>query len=402
MTAYIVSENRNILPKDINKDYYVFEELQELKKKLNVEKSKLDKYNISPEASKLFHIQTAPVREYDFLRGDRGILVNDYNAEVVTNAWLKMYEILDLLNPYFEKLANTRRAELQTLHLAEAPGNFLLAFNHFLKTRYVNIDWRWKANSYRDLYSKSTYLEDTYGIMKRFPFRWLYGADCDGDISSPANIRTFAQQAAKAHIVTSDVKYVPENPNYNEEENYNIPVHLGHVISALACLRKGGIAILKHLTLFESASISLIYLLSCYFDQVQLFKPLTSKSANSEIYIICIGFHNIADNVKETLLEFMHQIRYMNNEKGSPALFQKNSLPLDFLTKIMKINEILTEQQIINISDMINVAEKNKDKSAKEIYQEILPSHKASANDWIKKMKVDILDQSNKLLKKTL
>jgi DNA polymerase III delta prime subunit len=68
----------------------------------------------------------------------------------------------------------------------------------------------------------------------------------------------------------------------------------------------------------------------------------------------------------------------------------------------MKINEILTEQQIINISDMINVAEKNKDKSAKEIYQEILPSHKASANDWIKKMKVDILDQSNKLLKKTL
>jgi len=370
-------------------------ELSELKQRLNKEKSKLDLYTDKQQ----LHHMTAPMREYDLLRSEKGILVTEYGAEIVTNAWLKMYEILNKLNPFFAKIAKSRNAELKTLHLEEAPGNFLLAFNHFLKTKYKHIYWNWTANSYRDLYNKnSSYLSDDYGLMKKFKTQWIYGADCDGDITSPANIRSFAQSVIKVHVVTSDVKYVPENPNYNEEENYNIPVHLGHIITSIMCLKKGGIAILKHLTLLEPASISLLYLLTACFESVEIFKPDTSKPANSEVYLICIGFKKISDAKVEQLLEYMQMIRFMNNAKGSPALFQKNDLPLNFIQEILKINKQLTELQILNIEKMMESIEKNKDKKTKDIYLDCLSARNEKAKLWINKMQIEKLAEKDHLL----
>ena len=54
---------------------------------------------------------------------------------MVTNAWLKMYEILnnvDILDDI---------EHLNAFHLCEAPGAFILSLNHYLKTRNISYNW---------------------------------------------------------------------------------------------------------------------------------------------------------------------------------------------------------------------------------------------------------------------
>ena len=48
---------------------------------------------------------------------------------------------------------------------------------------------------------------------------------------------------------------------------------------------------LKMFTMFESETVCLMYLLSICFQQVEVFKPATSKEGNSEVYVICLNFH---------------------------------------------------------------------------------------------------------------
>ena len=47
---------------------------------------------------------------------------------------------------------------------------------------------------------------------------------------------------------------------------------------------------LKMFTMFESETICLMYLLSICFEQVEVFKPATSKEGNSEVYVIALNF----------------------------------------------------------------------------------------------------------------
>lgn len=57
---------------------------------------------------------------------------------------------------------------------------------------------------------------------------------------------------------------------------------------ALLVLRVGGMFLCKTFDLFTPFSASLVYLLRRVFEDVTLFKPVTSRPANSERYCINI------------------------------------------------------------------------------------------------------------------
>ena len=46
-------------------------------------------------------------------------------------------------------------------------------------------------------------------------------------------------------------------------------------------------------TMFESETVCMMYLLSICFDQVDVFKPATSKEGNSEVYVVCRDFKRV-------------------------------------------------------------------------------------------------------------
>ena len=388
---------------------YQYPEMISLKHELNSVKQKLDPIHVDPASAKKYATIANLVRSHDDLRGPSGILAKDYGAEIVTNAWLKMFELMNFAHSLLDKLQKSKtKKTFNSLHVAEAPGNFLLSINHKLRTEYPSVEWNWLASSFRDLYSEGNvhYLEDQYGLISAFPNNWIFGADGDGDITSVANIRSFAQslQDGECQLVTSDVKYVPIDVNFDEEENINIPVHLGHLLIALTSLSKGGIMILKEFTLFEAPSISMVYLMTQCFNNVRIVKPETSRPANSEIYIVGIDYKKNLNLLQiEALLDIMKYIRPLNTEAGSPAIFRKNDIPQTFVDKIVRIQSALVRSQIKQIERNLALFEKYTQEeyrgNDRQIKKDLGPLREATAKEWIEKTGIRVLNREHWMMK---
>jgi hypothetical protein len=377
---------------------YDYPENLKLKEQLNEYKNKINPIRDDPQSSKKFDNISTSCNRFEDLRGGRGILVQNYDAEIVTNAWMKMYECMSLLGePILDKLDKNGDAEFHSFHIAEAPGNFMVAINHYMFSHYPKLEWRWLANSYRDLYGDSSnYLTDAYGLIRNHKNRWVFGADGDGDITSVANIRSFVAKvenefgvsskgmSSGLHFITSDVKFVPPDSNYNEEEWQNIPVQMGHLLSSLVTLRKGGVCMLKEFTFFEAPKTSHLYLLANCFQHLYIVKPETSRPANSEVYVMGIGYKaNLTHLQIERLYDIMQYIRFKTEH--SPSIFKKSVIPKSFTDRVHKLNNLLVDKQIPALERNIELFRQYEHASREDICRDLSSIRAKSAEEWIKK-----------------
>jgi len=215
-------------------------------------------------------------------------------AEMVTNAWIKMYEMLKDINFVGDNIT--------TFHLCEAPGAFISALNHYLTTR-MDINWAWYAQSLNPS-DNSLALQDHYGFIKKYPHKWLFGKDNTGDITHSCVIKSYASDSRlkKIDFMTADAGLKCHPRDLNEQEAYMAKINMGQIICILACLSIGKSAIFKtFLPLTEPLNLSMIYLLTHLFENVDMIKPMSSRSYNSEIYIILKGYNGISKAVLESL-----------------------------------------------------------------------------------------------------
>lgn len=253
------------------------------------------------------------------------------NAEVCTQAWCKFYEILgtfDLLPA--EAL---RSGELNTVHLCEAPGAFVTALNHYLKTaestRYC--DWSWAANTlnpYHEANGGGTTIADDRLIANTLPW-WFFGSDNTGDITTQKyllELRAFVANMRRVDVVTADGSFdCQENPD--EQEALVASLHYCEATAALLLLHPGGSFVLKMFTLYEHSSVCLLYLLSCCFASVSVFKPATSKAGNSEVYVVCLSYDG-----KEAVRPLLSKLirNYGPRLADREALFPSSVIPETF------------------------------------------------------------------------
>lgn len=176
----------------------------EIEKTVNDAKAKLDEPNICPNIVKTLH-------EMDLFRGLKWRVSKDYNAQVVTNAWLKIYEIITqmkMIPPHTTK-------PIRAFFNAELPGAFTVAVNHYIKTFCPKAPYTWVASSYyapeNTTGDVSTILGDKYGLYTQNPDNWLMDAPSttgdekkdkgiarnNGDITNPDNIIDLAKEGTK-------------------------------------------------------------------------------------------------------------------------------------------------------------------------------------------------------------
>ncbi|XP_075694357.1 cap-specific mRNA (nucleoside-2'-O-)-methyltransferase 2 [Rhinoderma darwinii] len=253
------------------------------------------------------------------------------NAELCTQAWCKFHEIVCT----YPLLPSTAlwSYELNTLHLCEAPGAFISSLNHYLKTRDVNCDWTWVANTL------NPYHEANHGLVMIADDRliantllwWYFGPDNTGDIMSSRHLDglgKFISNMSSVHLVTADGSFDCQG-NPGEQETLVYPLHYCEVVTCLATLGPGGSFVLKMFTLFQHSSVNLMYLLNCCFQSVHLIKPGTSKAGNSEVYVVCLGYVG-----KEAIQEHLEKlIAHFGTEVGLKSLFPHGSLPASFLQR---------------------------------------------------------------------
>ncbi len=139
--------------------------------------------------------------------------------------------------------------------------------------------------------------------------------------------------------------------DFNKQEENSINLIFCEVLYALILQKQGGSFILKIFDIFHKVTLEILYILSFFYEKVYVYKPLTSREANSEKYIICINFQkkNNYHSIIDKLIKNFNELK----DKKIKSIF-KFKLNIYYLNKIQEINAIFGQQQIENIMNTIN------------------------------------------------
>tara|TARA_X000000368_G_scaffold388346_1_gene349787 strand:- start:8520 stop:10040 length:1521 start_codon:yes stop_codon:yes gene_type:complete len=260
----------------------------------------------------------------------------------LSRSFFKMIEIINTFSFLTEK--NT----INCFHLAEGPGGFIEAFNYkrnnkgdkyygmTLISEDVNIP-SWKKSSHFINNNKNVIIE--------------YGPTKTGDLFKKENlIYCYNMYANSMDYITADGGF-DFSVDFNKQEDLSMKLILSQIFFAIIMQKEGGNFVLKIFDIFKYKTVEIIFLLANLYDYIYIYKPYTSRIANSEKYIVCKCYKN---NNKNIINDIINNFDYLlQNIDNIYSLFNL-TLPKLFLKKIEEINAIYGQQQIENINNTLN------------------------------------------------
>lgn len=274
-------------------------------------------------------------RELDVYAGLRRTM-RQFGAPVATNATLKIFEMLNALPIVAARGPLAAGANgIRAFCNAELPGAFLIGINQFARQLPAALDW--VASSYvpraRSAGADATILDDQYGLLAGNPDRWLVSAapasaasasaasasaasasaaseKYNGDMTDAEMVEAAANMVRTrfvgptgrgASLYTSDAG-IDVSADYNGQEASTAVLNFGQVLCGLLSLAPGGSLVTKQYTFTLPLNRQLLIVLAASFEALLVVKPRTSRPANSEIYIVGIGFRGLAPGVGAALL----------------------------------------------------------------------------------------------------
>lgn len=227
----------------------------------------------------------------------RDFIIKDKNAEMCTNAWVKMYDLI---------MANLRHQfvdgsikQLRSFHMCELPGAFIAALNHFTKT-FMKCELNWTAQSLFDARSKNM-LSDQYGLYKTYKKNYDLGVTGTGDLYETKNVEAYVEKYGKEHfdIITSDCgEELDEGADVKEDQITELQWHQFIVAIGL----KPDVYFCKLYSTYTKNTNKLIMLANVFFKNVKLYKPYTVKITSDEVYLCCKNPRNYDSSIWKKLL----------------------------------------------------------------------------------------------------
>lgn len=264
----------------------------------------------------------------------------------LSRSFFKMVELIHLF--YLNKYEN---ASIQSFHLAEGPGGFIEAFSK-------------ERNNPKDKHIGMTLLDDENNLnipswkksnvfLNNHPNIHIEnGCDNTGNILSIENFTHVVEKyGSSMDFITADGGFDFSNDFDNQEINIGNLLY-GQVVYALCLQKKHGNFVLKIFDAFFEHTAHILYILSSFYENVYITKPNTSRSANSEKYIICKGF--LFSNSQD-FYPFLHSsFEQMMLNKQQQYTLLKTPIPMHFTLKLEECNSIFGQQQIENIHSTIS------------------------------------------------
>ena len=136
-------------------------------------------------------------------------------------------------------------------------------------------------------------------------------------------LRLFDTEEKKAFLVTCDGGFDYSN-DFNNQEKASFQIIFSEITTALAIQKKGGTLVCKVFDIFTIFSVQLIYLITLLYEEVSFFKPLTSRPANSEKYLIAKNFRGINNHLLQSMFHIVQNWKYVMRIKFSKE--EKSSL----------------------------------------------------------------------------
>jgi 23S rRNA U2552 (ribose-2'-O)-methylase RlmE/FtsJ len=305
---------------------------------LHILKQSIDEYN------DYWDIMKKITNPYEYIH----TIVPNYKCSLckykpLSRSFFKMIEMINT----FDFL--TERNPVQTFHLAEGPGGFIEAFNY-------------KRKNPNDIYYGMTLINDNTNIPSwkkashilnsNKNIKIEYGASKNGDLFLKENLIYCNKKYAKSmDYITGDGGF-DFSSDFNNQEDVSFKLILSQIFYALVMQKKGGNFVLKIFDVFKIKTIEVIYLLCNLYENVFIFKPNTSRSANSEKYIICRNYKNNNKRIISNIIENFDIL--INQVENIYSLFNIEFNQL-FITKLQEINAIYGQQQLENIKNTLGL-----------------------------------------------
>ena len=277
----------------------------------------------------------------------------------LSRSYFKMLEIIHTFDIRFDS------KPIRCFHLAEGPGGFIEAI--------IN-----NRECTEDIYIGMTLIDDTNDsnipawkqsdqFLKNNPNVFIEtGIDKTGNILSLDNFVYCSEKyGSSIDFITADGGF-DFSIDFNNQE-----INMGNLLFAQICFaltiqKRGGTFVLKIFDCFMNHSIDLLYILSSFYEKVYMFKPNTSRSANSEKYLICKNFMFTNYTLFFPFLHraFEKMTTNISNKKSYIHRFVNMPISYSFIIKLEEYNAIMGQNQIENIHYTISLID-NKHKQDK-------------------------------------
>jgi len=270
----------------------------------------------------------------------------------LSRSYFKFIEISNIF-----KLLPDIFTPIKSFHLCEGPGGFIEAIANLRMS---------KDDTYYGMTLVNTD-ENTPGWKKSSRFLKLnqnvkleYGEDGTGNIINSKNfIHCYNTYKNSFDILTGDGGF-DFSVDFNNQENICNKLILGQILYAIAMQKYNGSFVLKIFDMFSKSTMEFVYFLSLFYNKVYIFKPQTSRHANSEKYIICKNFKLISS------VDYINIFNYMIKqlEASGPTVYIqsvfKQNLPYFYTIKLDEISHVLCQFQINVIHNTISLIKHNK------------------------------------------
>jgi 23S rRNA U2552 (ribose-2'-O)-methylase RlmE/FtsJ len=345
---------------------YIF---PQYRKQVNEIKQQIDKYDKLHDWDKTKKI----TNEYELIYISNNNLNNQSVSKSfpVSRSYFKMKEMmyLSVIRPILKKKI------LTTLSVAEAPGGFIEALHTIRKNNRKT-----QNKLYNDHYFGST-------LHPR-------------DNSVPSWNKIKKKHLDNVHLFYNDLyeTYKIENLNtntidigtadggfdfsgdYSKQEIQSFRIIFSETLSLLKYLKKGGVIIIKLFDIFSIFKLKFIYLIASFFHNSYLYKPFTSRPANSERYLICRNYKGLNPKLINSLDEIYQQFSLPENKNKFIADLNIK-LPNYWIRAISIYNQKFIEHQTIYLNKTFKLID---NPPTKEELEEIKTKQINYAKRWCK------------------
>jgi len=269
------------------------------------------------------------------------------SAGYLNRAAVKMANINRACNFMFTDQHLSPNELLYFADVCAGPGGF---------SEYILSRKKWHAKGFGfTLKNQNDFTLDEFFAGPCETFHPFYGSKDNGDVFDPRNQEEFKSLVMK-HTYNKGVHFMMSDGGFSVEGQENIQeilskqLYLCQCLVALMIVRTGGHFVTKLFDLFTPFSAGLVYLMYRCFDSISIFKPNSSRPANSERYLVCKRKKPDTEAVME-YLSLVNRLLLEKNDKDVVELVPLDELEADtsFVTFLRNSNDALGRKQIIGL-----------------------------------------------------
>lgn len=306
--------------------------------------------------------------------------------EPLSRSYFKMWEILHNYG-FFSQ--DQQKKPISIVNIAEGPGGFIEALVNY-RYKYYRMTDNINAITLKSITKEIPGWDKAQNFLRENTnVKINYGADNTGNIYKLENIKHFEENIkTKADFITADGGFDFSN-DFNDQEKQSLRIIFCEIVLAVTCQNLGGTFICKFFDLYSKTSIKLIYLLKCLYSEVIIDKPVTSRPANSEKYIICRDFQGISDKYLKKLYIVVKswEILEEKNKTIIDIFSPDEEVPEEFLKMVLDFGTKHFELQRTNIDKTLDLIHNKPNLSQ---LNNLIELQINSACKWCEKYNVDL------------